>query len=145
MPLVLNAAFTAANTATDNLVARGAVLSPSEDIYRELYALYGSEADNIVFSNLISVVAPSIAENGAEVDIRIEGKKGLVESLAVFAVKNVEPLIAVVNFSTGANLAVRLRSRIFKTSNVIAIAKTNEGLIAAQQEVKVTIGCGGGM
>ncbi len=135
IPLLANLPLVSANQAGDFLV--------SAELYQEIFNVYGSQADYIVASNILTIRAPDIAENGQVVPISILGERDLVSSVAVFAEKNIKPLIGVFKFKPGSDLAMRLRARISRTSDIYIIAQTDQGLQGVKKEVKVTIGCGG--
>jgi sulfur-oxidizing protein SoxY len=93
----------------------------------------------------IKLKAPAIAENGAVTPVTVDAS-GLagVESIAIMASKNPQPLVCQYTFSAGAVGYVSTRIKMGQTMNVIAVVKTGDKLLKAQQEVKVTIGgCGG--
>lgn len=113
-------------------------------IYDQLLRLYGYEVNLIVRTNRIELKAPKIAENGAVLPLTVKGEKGLVNSLAVFVEENAIPLVGTIRFHEGADLAVSFRCKLRKTSDVYVIAQTYDGLVGLKQNVKLTIGCGGG-
>jgi sulfur-oxidizing protein SoxY len=101
----------------------------------------GAEA---VHSDDIKIKAPDIAENGAVVPVTVTTGMSGVESIAIFAEKNGNPLTA--NFVPDASFAgmVSVRIKMGKTSNVVAAVKAGGKVYMNKKEVKVTIGgCGG--
>lgn len=116
----------------------------SESIYHELVLLYGSLASKIARTDRIELKAPDIAENGAVVGVTVSGEKGLVSSLAIFVEQNPLQLASTCTLHQGTDLAMSVRLKVRKTSDIIVVAKTKEGLVGVRKEVKVTIGCGGG-
>lgn len=94
----------------------------------------------------VKLVAPTIAENGAVVPIKVDaGDAANVESITVIADKNPAPLTIKVNYTPDAGKAeFQTRMRLRKTSLVRAYAKMKDGTVyVAQKSVKVTIGgCG---
>ncbi len=107
-----------------------------------LAKLYGA-ADNTP-SDKITIKAPDIAENGAVVPVSVKAGLDGVESIAILAVKNANPLTS--NFSLGAAALpdVSTRIKMGKTSDVVAVVKAGGKVYTARKNVKVTIGgCGG--
>ncbi len=100
-------------------------------------------ADNTP-SGDISIKAPDIAENGAVVPVTIETKLTGIQSIALLAENNGNPLAANFVMSSNSKGYVATRIKMGKTSDVIAIVKTSKGTFSARKNVKVTIGgCGG--
>lgn len=106
-----------------------------------LEALLGANA--ISDSDRITVKAPDIAENGAVVSITVETDLPEVESISLLARDNTSPLTA--TFMLGAaDPFVNTRIKMRKTSDVIAVVKSQGKLYSASKPVKVTLGgCGG--
>jgi len=140
MPMLANFPWNIANA---NAIPDNRLLVP-QAIQDELYRLYGEPANTIVTTDRIKLNVPAIAENGAVVPITVSGEKGLVASLAVFVAQNPQPHVSMCTLYEGADLAVSLRIKVGKTSDVYLVAQTREGLVGVSQQVKVTIGCGGG-
>ncbi len=107
-----------------------------------LSALHGSS--DAADSGDIKIKAPDIAENGAVVPITVDTSLGSVESISVIAEKNPVPLVASNEMGPSAEGFVSMRIKMGKTSDVVAVVKSNGKLFRAAKEVKVTIGgCGG--
>ena len=107
-----------------------------------LAKLFGS-ADNTP-SDKITIKAPDIAANGAVVPVSVKTSLDGVESIAILAAKNANPLTS--NFTLGASALpdVSTRIKMGKTSDVIAVVKAGGKVYTARKNVKVTIGgCGG--
>lgn len=121
----------------------GSFITPVK-ISEGLFKIYGNLAYDIKATSDIKISAPAIAENGQTVPIGIQGEKGLVSSVAIFAEHNTNPLVGVINFKAGSDLALGLRTKLYRTNDIYLIAKTNQGLIGVKKQVKVTVGCGGG-
>lgn len=105
-------------------------------------SLFGS--DQATPSDQITLGVPTIAENGAVVPIEVSTSLQNVASISVVVPNNPRPLAA--NFVLSAGVVPEISSRIKmgKTSDVIAVVKTDAGLFSTSKEVKVTIGgCGG--
>ena len=95
-------------------------------------------------SDAITLGAPEIAENGAVVPISIETTLTGVQSVSVVVEKNPRPLAVSFEIPPGTQPDVACRIKMGKTSQVMAVVKTENGLFSAAKEVKVTIGgCGG--
>lgn len=93
----------------------------------------------------IKLKAPAIAENGAVVPVEVDATalKG-VESIAIFADKNMIPIACTYKFSGAAVGFAAVRLKMGETQNVVAVVKAGGKLFKAKSEVKVTIGgCGG--
>lgn len=107
-----------------------------------LKGLLGSDA--LTNSDAISINAPPIAENGAEVGITISSTMPNVETMAILVEKNGAPLAASFGLQAHTQAFIRTRIKIGSTSNVHAVVKSGGKLFVAKREVKVTIGgCGG--
>ncbi len=104
---------------------------------------YGGAAPTA--SDAVSLTAPDIAENGAVVPLGAASRLPNVKQLLILVEKNPSALVAsfgvteavVANFST--------RAKMGQSSDVYAVAITNDGkAFFAKKEVKVTLGgCGG--
>ena len=100
-----------------------------------------------VESEKVKLIAPSIAENGAVVPIKVDVAEPIknVKAIHIFAEKNPDPW-TVSAFLTPQNgkpyFATRIR--LAKTMDVYAVAELSDGsVIMAKKAVKVTIGgCG---
>ncbi len=91
----------------------------------------------------IVLKAPVQAENGAVVPIKVTTSVP-TESIALVVEGNPRPLVLAANIGEGGNGYLSGRIKMGQTSNVVAYAKTANGIIKAGQEVKVTVGgCGG--
>ena len=95
-------------------------------------------------SAAIKVDAPDIAENGAVVSVGIESSLAGAESITVLVPNNAAPLAAHYLLGKDTDGFINLRVKMRKTSDVIAIVKSNGKLYSAKKAVKVTLGgCGG--
>ncbi len=98
----------------------------------------------IIESDRILLKIPEIAENGAVVPVNINTDLPNVETISLFAEKNLHPLSAAFTIPKGTTPNVSVRIRLAETMNVKAIVKSDGKLYSTQKEVKVTIGgCGG--
>ena len=96
-------------------------------------------------SDKITLKAPDIAENGAVVPITVSSSLPNVDSISIIAVANPSPLTSTYMLPAGNSEAyVSTRIKMGKTSDVLAIVRSDGKLYSASKEVKVTIGgCGG--
>jgi len=103
--------------------------------------LFGGATPTV--SAAVNLKAPDIAENGAVVPITVEVNAPGVRSIAILASANQMPLIASFTFAAGAQPFVSTRIKMAETADVVAVAQTDEGLLMATKNVKVTVGgCG---
>lgn len=92
----------------------------------------------------IQLKAPEIAENGAVVPLTVSSSLAGVTGISIIVANNPTPLAATFTIPEGTAAEVSTRIKMAKTSDVIALVQTKDGLFSAKQEVKVTIGgCGG--
>lgn len=107
-----------------------------------LSSLMGSDATET--NDAIKIKAPDIAENGAVVPVTVEMDLDGVKSIAIVASENQTPLIASFDLGESAMPFVSTRIKMARTSDVVAVVQTEDGLFSNAKEVKVTIGgCGG--
>ncbi len=92
----------------------------------------------------ITIKAPDIAENGAVVPITVSSTLPKVNSVTLLVEQNNIPLAATYELTEGTEAYVSNRLKMGKTSDVIAVVKSDGKLYSAKKPVKVTIGgCGG--
>ncbi len=104
-------------------------------------ALGSSDA---IESGDIKIKAPDIAENGAVVPITISTGISGVESIAIFIEKNPIPLASSYDLGPTTQGFISCRVKMGKTSDLIAVVKSDGKLYSAKKMIKVTIGgCGG--
>jgi len=95
-------------------------------------------------SDRIDMDLPQIAENGAVVPVKINTTLANVELIAIVVENNPRPMSATFEIPAGTLPRITTRIKMGKTSNVLAVVKTSDGIYSASKEVKVTIGgCGG--
>jgi sulfur-oxidizing protein SoxY len=95
-------------------------------------------------SDAVKIKAPDIAENGAVVPVTVEGDIEGAKSIAIIATGNGTPLIASFDLGENALPFVSTRIKMAKTADVMAVVRTDSGLLSNAKSVKVTIGgCGG--
>lgn len=115
-----------AKTVNDSLKALGASGAPTE-------------------SKDVTLTAPDIAENGAVVPMGVSTTLPNVKQLLVMVEKNPFPLVARFEVSPDVDPNFLTRAKMGQSSDVYAVAITNDGkALFAKKEVKVTLGgCGG--
>ena len=93
----------------------------------------------------VVITAPDIAENGAVVPLAASTSLPGVKQVMLLVEKNPAVLAALFNVSPGVEANFSARVKMGQSSNVIAVAVTNDNkVLFAQKEVKVTLGgCGG--
>jgi sulfur-oxidizing protein SoxY len=92
----------------------------------------------------IKIKAPTIAENGAVVNIQVSSTIANAESISILVEKNATPLALSADLAANVAPFVKTRVKIGKTSKVMGVVKAGGKLYSASQQVKVTIGgCGG--
>ena len=107
-----------------------------------LINLFGT--DQTTPSDQVTLGAPVIAENGAVVPVSVKTSLQGVESVSIVVEKNPRPLAVSFEMFPESMPDIACRIKMGKTSNVMAVVKTSDGLFSATKEVKVTIGgCGG--
>ncbi|HQU16015.1 MAG: thiosulfate oxidation carrier protein SoxY [Chromatiales bacterium 21-64-14] len=95
-------------------------------------------------SSNVTIEAPTIADNGASVPVKVSTTLTGVQSISVLASKNPHPLSATYTFSENVEPDIAMRLKMGKTADVIAVVKANGKLYSHKKQVKVTIGgCGG--
>jgi|GraSoiStandDraft_4_1057263.scaffolds.fasta_scaffold51182_3 sulfur-oxidizing protein SoxY len=107
-------------------------------------ALKSLGADGAQPSKDITLTAPDIAENGAQVPVTVVSKVPNTQSISIIVDKNPFPLNSTFDFANGADSYVSTKIKMGQTSNVVAMVKADGKFFTATKEVKVTIGgCGG--
>ncbi len=107
-----------------------------------MQALFGTT--DVEETSAVTLTAPDIAENGRVVPVSVMSTLDGVESISVIVEQNPAPLAASFDLTPEAVADVSTRLKMGKTSNVIAVVKSDGKLYSATKEVKVTIGgCGG--
>ena len=93
----------------------------------------------------VTITGPDIAENGAVVPLGVSTSLGNVKRMLLLVEKNPSALIAMFNVSPEVEANFSTRAKMGQSSDVYAIAITNDGkAFFAKKEVKVTLGgCGG--
>ncbi len=93
----------------------------------------------------VTITAPDIAENGAVVPLGASTTLAGVKHLMILVDKNPSVLVSVFNITDSVEANVATRAKMGQSSDVYAVAVTNDGkALFAKKEVKVTLGgCGG--
>ena len=127
---------------TPALAARPQSAFDAEELDQALSALFGEES--IQDADNITIKAPEIAENGAVVPVKVTANLPNVESIAVMVPENPAPMVAAFDLASDVRPEVSMRIKMGKTSDVIALVKSDGKVLRGVREVKVTIGgCGG--
>jgi sulfur-oxidizing protein SoxY len=113
----------------------------TKDVAASMSALGASGA---VESDQIVLDAPTIAENGTRVPVKVTSNIPDTEHIILFAEKNGTPLLADFALSNGTEGYIETMVKLGGTGNVRAVVKAGGKVYTASKEVKVTIGgCGG--
>ncbi|MEM7294127.1 MAG: thiosulfate oxidation carrier protein SoxY [Pseudomonadota bacterium] len=114
----------------------------AKDVDGALNAVAGANAHET--SDQVKLKAPDIAENGAVVPVTVSSTLPNVDSISVVVATNPSPLACTYMVPEGTQAFVSTRIKMGKTSDVVAVVRSNGKLYSATKEVKVTIGgCGG--
>lgn len=112
----------------------------SKDVDSAIAALGGNPSS----TKKIKLKAPDIAENGAVVPVTVTSKIANTDAISILVANNAQPLCATFNLASNTHGYVSTRLKMGKTSDVIAIVKSDGKLYSTKKQVKVTIGgCGG--
>jgi sulfur-oxidizing protein SoxY len=93
----------------------------------------------------VTITGPDIAENGAVVPLGVSTSLPNVKRVLLLVEKNPSALVAMFNTSPDIESSFSTRSKMGQSSDVYAVAITQDGkAFFAKKEVKVTLGgCGG--
>jgi sulfur-oxidizing protein SoxY len=96
-------------------------------------------------SKAVTIGGPDIAENGAVVPLTVGTTLTGVKHLLLLVEKNPSALVALFNVSDAVEANFATRAKMGQSSDIYAVAITNDGkALFAKKEVKVTLGgCGG--
>lgn len=136
----------AATTLEDALKALGApgdLLSAKTDSKTDIKPEKTSSKDKKkTKAPSITLKAPEIAESGAIVPVIISATLSGVKDIHLLVKDNPRPLIASFNLMEGTEPFISTRIRMDKSSDVIALLKTDEKFWHTKQSVKVVVsGC----
>ncbi|MDE0611871.1 MAG: thiosulfate oxidation carrier protein SoxY [Gammaproteobacteria bacterium] len=91
----------------------------------------------------IELDVPDIAEDSGKVPIQIYAPLPGAEKISILIEANPVPLISISHLQEQAEPYVSLRAKMRKTSRVIALVHTPDGIFQAERKVAVTAGgCG---
>ena len=93
----------------------------------------------------VQLTAPDIAENGAVVPMGVATALPNIKQLLILVEKNPSPLVAKFDVNPAVEANFLTRAKMGQSSDVYAVAITNDGkALYSKKEVKVTLGgCGG--
>ena len=93
----------------------------------------------------VTLTAPDIAENGAVVPLGASTSLPNVKQMLILVEKNPSTLVALFDVTDAVDANFLTRAKLGQSSDVYAVAITNDGkAFYAKKEVKVTLGgCGG--
>ena len=102
-------------------------------------------AGSLTESKDVAITGPDIAENGAVVPLSASTTLANVKQVLILVEKNPAALVALFNVTPEVEANFATRSKMGQSSDVFAVAITNDGkAFFAKKEVKVTLGgCGG--
>lgn len=108
-------------------------------------AITASGGGALAESKDVTITGPDIAENGAVVPLGVSTTLPGVKQLLILVEKNPAALIASFHVSDAVEGNFATRAKMGQSSDVYAVAITNDGrALFAKKEVKVTLGgCGG--
>jgi sulfur-oxidizing protein SoxY len=140
-------------TALVGLMASAGLISQAEAATWDKAAFEAKSVDDVVkalggttaptVSDKVTLRAPDIAENGAVVPVGVESSLPATQ-MAILVEKNPSALAAMFILPEGAEPFASTRVKMGKSSNVIALVKSDGKWFMSTKEVKVTLGgCGG--
>ncbi len=116
--------------------------TPPPERYREALRTELGGAEPLE-SREITLVVPTVAEDGALVPVEIESRIAATDRLVLFVEHNPFPLIAAFQFTPGAAPYASLRIKMSESSNVVVLARANGSYFRTAQRVRVVRGgCG---
>ncbi|HEY8085666.1 MAG TPA: thiosulfate oxidation carrier protein SoxY [Methylophilaceae bacterium] len=103
-------------------------------------ALQGLGIKQVETSDLITLIAPDFAENGAIVQIEVESHVPGTEEISILAEKNPTSLIANFILGTDTNPHIILRIKLGESGALKAVIKAGDKYYVATKHVEVAIG-----
>ena len=94
----------------------------------------------VALSDKVTLKAPEIAADGSSVPITIEANLSQVDTIALFSEENPRPLASLFHPGPGVRAKVVMRVKMARTSDVIAVVKSNGRLYMARRKVTITTG-----
>lgn len=107
------------------------------DVSGAITAVTGS--DTHTTSADVKLQAPDIAKNGAVVPVTVSSSLPNIDSITIIVKNNPTPLTSTYRLQNGAEAYVSTRIKLAKTSDIIAVLKSDGQLFSATREVKVVI------
>ena len=124
------------------LFARATGAFQAKEVDQVMQQLFGDL--KVTLSDQVILKIPSIAENGAVVPVTVSSDVAGAEAVYIVIDANPNPLSATFELGPTSPADVSTRVKMGQSSMVRGLVKTPDGVLMAQQEVKVTIGgCGG--
>ncbi|MGK0617318.1 thiosulfate oxidation carrier protein SoxY [Meiothermus cerbereus] len=134
-----------ANQLTSALAQGGLEGEDIANLEKGLRQVLGKGFRDLTVSQQVKLVAPTIAESGANVPVEIEASlpADQVKAIHCFCDKNANPLLFTVILN-GVLPYYATRVRVAETAPVRAVVETKDGrFLLASQAVRVTVGgCG---
>lgn len=93
-----------------------------------------------IATSAIDIVAPDVAENGANVPVDVTVRLPKVERVLLISEKNVFPLLADLRFSPRVKPWFEIKVKMAGTSNLVVLAQANGKLYTASRRVRVIVG-----
>ena len=111
---------------------------------QEAIRAFGAVAAPVESKDVV-ITGPDIAENGAVVPLGVSTSLAGIKQLLILVEKNPSPLVAMFNVSDAVEANFLTRAKMGQSSDVYAVAITNDGkALFSKKEIKVTLGgCGG--
>ena len=111
---------------------------------QEAIKAFGASAAPVESKDVV-ITGPDIAENGAVVPLGVSTSLTGIKQLLILVEKNPSPLVAMFNVSDAVEANFMTRAKMGQSSDVYAVAITQDGkALFSKKEVKVTLGgCGG--
>lgn len=91
-------------------------------------------------SDEITLVAPSVAEDGTIVPISVSTTLPDVKSISIVVANNPRPLAVSFDLPAGTLPEIACRIKMAETSEVMAVVLADSGIFSTATEVKVTVG-----
>jgi sulfur-oxidizing protein SoxY len=113
---------------------------PAFEAAQEDQALQGLGAKQVEPSDLITLIAPDFAENGAIVQVEVESHIPGTEAIAILGEKNPTSLIANFMFEPGVRPHIIIRIKLADSGELKAVIKASDKYYATTRYVEVAIG-----
>ena len=125
-------------------VARAAAAGPAGAVAAKTFAEAMAALDAAPApSALVTLVAPTIAENGAVVPITVSSALPGTREIVLLVDCNPQPVAVQFSFAPGTEPFVATRIRMAASGTVVAAVLTDHGVYTASRAIEVTVGgCG---